>query len=275
VLGTILKEVYPSTAYGHGREKCGTGLPLFGHSHWELLQEILFQNLLIWGTGERCVFALVLLWRRLLVGSLGNFFFPEKLWIAILTFWIVYITTRPVGASIGDLLTAPSSTSYDDTQCFFSGTDLSISNVTNLNVTSFNFDIVAGNYSPGVFVNFTEYILNFGVGSQSIDCTGADMCTVTVDCPDSGSNCPAYFETCVNNLACDQCWGLGAVVTTNITFSVIVVVLVTFLTITQIDLTSMLNNPDDGLVMRWFKRVTTGTIRERTFETEDIDLDRV
>jgi len=199
---------------------------------------------------------------------IGGFYYPEKTWIFILTFWIVYITTRPVGASIGDLLTAPSSPSYDDTQCFFSGTDLDISNVTDLNVTSFNFDIVAGNYTPGDFVNFTDYIINFGVGSQSIDCTGADTCTVLVDCPDSGSNCPPFFETCVNSLACDECWGLDAVLTTNITFSVIVVVLVAFLTITQIDVTSTQNNPDDGPFMRLLKKITTGTIHEMTYETE-------
>lgn len=38
-------------------------------------------------------------------------------WIAILAFWIAYVLTRPLGASIGDLLTADRYPTFDPTNC--------------------------------------------------------------------------------------------------------------------------------------------------------------
>jgi uncharacterized membrane-anchored protein len=42
---------------------------------------------------------------------------PPPTWIAILAFWIAYILTRPLGASIGDLLTADHYPTFDPTTC--------------------------------------------------------------------------------------------------------------------------------------------------------------
>lgn len=38
-------------------------------------------------------------------------------WVDVLTFWIAYVLTRPLGASIGDLLTADRYPSYDPSNC--------------------------------------------------------------------------------------------------------------------------------------------------------------
>jgi len=172
------------------------------------------------------------------VWAVGELYFPSKTWISILTFWIVYITTRPLGASVGDLLTADPGPIYDDTQCYFDGTAQDITLVTDLNVTSFWFDITtAVDYTlPQNLLNFTAYILDNGVGSPNpIDCTPDDICTVTVDCPTDGSGCPQLFDTCVANLACDQCWGLGAVNVTNAVFGALVITFVIVLMVTKLD----------------------------------------
>lgn len=45
---------------------------------------------------------------------LMRFIKPQQGWIDILCFWIAYVLTRPLGASIGDLLTADRYPSYAD-----------------------------------------------------------------------------------------------------------------------------------------------------------------
>jgi len=128
---------------------------------------------------------------------------PPRAWIAILTFWICYILTRPLGASVGDLLTADSSPTFDDSFCV-------PFNTTNYNETY---------YDP---------ITN------TLDC-GPDgsSCAIGVDCP-SGSSCNGTL-TCYTPLPCDRCYGAEQVIATNVVFSAIVVGLVIFLCVTKKD----------------------------------------
>jgi hypothetical protein len=47
-------------------------------------------------------------------------------WIGILCFWLVYILTRPLGASIGDFLAADKYPQYDPTNCNDPGTNTTV-----------------------------------------------------------------------------------------------------------------------------------------------------
>jgi len=158
-------------------------------------------------------------WRTLLisVGILGfawifdfvsNKFAPPRTWYSILAFWIAYVTTRPLGASVGDLLTA-------DRYATFSGDCYPAS----LSSTS---DIYCDDEG--------------------------ELCTTGVDCPpDGGDNPCANGElTCVVPLECDDCFGFEAIVAVNIVFAIVVVILVTYLTIKKPDLEVHKVGEEDG-----------------------------
>jgi hypothetical protein len=127
-------------------------------------------------------------------------------WIEILAFWIAYVLTRPLGASIGDLLTADRYVSYDPTNC------------NPLDATS---DVV-GCADGDIFC-----ITN---------CANFFNCTdLILTCPPGPNTCLDLQPTCYTPLACPDCWGLEGIMQTNIAFAGAFSVLVLILTITRYD----------------------------------------
>jgi hypothetical protein len=147
----------------------------------------------------------------LIVDLIVNYVFkrilkPNRAWISILCFWLAYILTRPLGASIGDWLTADRYPSYDPTNCHDIGAN---SNDTNCQ-------------DPDVFC--------------ITSCSSYENCTdSTLTCPPGPNTCLDLQPTCYTPLACDKCWGFEGIMQTNIAFAVSVVVVVTILAITRYD----------------------------------------
>jgi hypothetical protein len=102
---------------------------------------------------------------------------PPPTWIAILAFWIAYILTRPLGASIGDFLTADHYPTFDPTTC-----------------------------SP---VNTTE--ADLGCLDPDLYCV-TNSSDPDLACPEGPNTCSDQQPTCYTPLACDRCWGWEGIV---------------------------------------------------------------
>lgn len=118
---------------------------------------------------------------------------PHNDWRNVLCFWIAYVLTRPLGASVGDLLTASPGPLYESGICGAVGSSLD--------------DIDCGDDEPCI---------------SGVDCEGE---------PDDWlAECPEGAPTCFTPLACDRCWGVDAAVATNAVFGVSAVLIIAFLT---------------------------------------------
>jgi uncharacterized membrane-anchored protein len=146
---------------------------------------------------------------------------PPRAWIAILTFWIAYILTRPLGAAIGDFLTADRYPSYSGDIADCSKSNYILGSTTTID--DFQSSVCDATGDTACITNCDQY----------------GNCTVDADstCPfaDGRNVCPDLYLTCYTPLACDRCWGLEGIVQTNIAFSCAVVVAVIAITITGYD----------------------------------------
>lgn len=196
------------------------------HSIYSARREAFYWNVVLWtfelgtSTGDQMAEDGKLGYWRVLVLMLGilladfiiyelfkRFLKPPQAWIEILTFWIAYILTRPLGASIGDLLTADRYPSYgDSTTCF--DIDTSPDGV--------------GCSDPDVFC-----ITNCGKYEY---CTNTDL-----TCPPGPNTCLDLQPTCYTPLACPDCWGLEGIMQTNIAFACAFIALVIILAVTRYD----------------------------------------
>ena len=128
---------------------------------------------------------------------------PEKgAWRSVLAFWIAYVLTRPLGASVGDLLTQPPAPYYTD---------------------------ICGPFeSP--FYNISTF-----------DCQGDNPCIsgeFDGGCPVQNAawnqSCPKGNMTCYADLACPDCWGIEAGSTPTIVFAVAAGLIIVYMTFTNL-----------------------------------------
>eukprot|EP00798_Chlamydomonas_sp_ICE-L_P014537 gene14537-20576_t len=196
--------------------------------------------------------------------------FKEKLpqWVGILCFWIAYVLTRPLGASVGDLLTAPKGNAYALDTCAWvgaseedTGCDTDICCITPYYLSTFECNTCSPPppspafppnprhpHSPPPPHNSHPPPL---AGRHLLqDAAAADYAPAAPDCWDiCGANwtdafcpegpypnpCDAGVSTCYTPLACEHCWGLDGLTATNIAFGVAIFVLVVYLTWSGID----------------------------------------
>jgi len=142
-----------------------------------------------------------------------------KPWIGITTFWIAYVLTRPLGATMGDFLTQPGGIQYDPTACTDIGT-----NETDVGCVDPDVYCITVCDSYPVFDNCSAW---FALDNTTMCCPDP-----TLTCPPGwiANTCGALQPTCFTPLACDYCWGLDGALATNICFGIAFIALVAYLT---------------------------------------------